>query len=171
MVTKDKQAIILTATQEDYLEVIFQLSQQDPEGSVRITDIARELQTKLPTVTRTVHKLTLLGLLEHPHRQGVTLSDQGRKMATDIRHRHTDLVTFFTEVLGLDERAAEQDACKIEHGLSPRTAERLHDFLEYFQQLPQPDQQRITAFQTTSDLTRVRQFKNLMQNRVRGWRG
>lgn len=161
----------LTATQEDYLEVIFQLSLDDPLGSVRITDIARELQTKLPTVTRTVRKLTALGLLEHTHRQGVSLSDAGRKIASDIRHRHTDLVTFFTDFLGLEKRAAEQDACKIEHGISPRTAERLHEFLEYFAALPQPDKQRITAFQTTGEFPRERQFKNLLQSRVRGWRG
>lgn len=171
MPLKSSPTIALTATQEDYLEVIFQLQERDPLTSVRVTDIARELQTKLPTVTRTVHRLTELGLLEHPHRQGVSLSDRGRRMASDIRHRHTDLVAFFMTVLGLEEQEAEQDACKIEHGLSPRTAERLHDFLEYFQSLPKADQERVTAFQTQLQVTRERQFKNLLQNRVRGWRG
>jgi DtxR family Mn-dependent transcriptional regulator len=163
--------IMLTATQEDYLEVIYQLGQAEPEGMVRVTDIAHELKTKLPTVTRTVRRLTLMGLLEHPHRQRVSLSDAGRKMASDIRHRHTDLATFFTDVLGLEPGEAEQDACKIEHGLSPRTAQRLHEFLEYFQQLPQTDQARITAFQTDTDHPREQQFKNLLKSRIRGWRG
>ncbi len=171
MPTKSHPSISLTATQEDYLEVIFQLSQQEPYSPVRVTDIARELQTKLPTVTRTVHKLTELGLLEHPHRQGVSLSETGKKVASDIRHRHTDLVAFFTGVLGLDQRDAELDACKIEHGISPRTAERLHDFLEYFQTLSKTDQERLTGSQSIASVTRERQFKNLLQNRVRGWRG
>lgn len=162
---------MLTATQEDYLEVVLRLSQNDTDGTVRVTDIAHQLRTKLPTVTRTVRKMTLMGLLQHPHRQRVSLSDEGRKMASDIRHRHTDLVSFFTEVLGLEISEAEQDACKIEHGISPRTAQRLHEFLEYFQQLPQNDQERITAFQANTDHPREQQFKNLLQSRVRGWRG
>ncbi len=171
MKTATENSVTLTATQEDYLEVVLRLSEDAPDDAVRVTDIANELRTKLPTVTRTVRRMTEMGLLEHAHRQRVALSETGRKMARDIRHRHTDLVAFFTDVLGIDQPDAEQDACKIEHGISPLTAQKLHEFLEYFQKLSEDDQHRITAFQSDSNQPREQQFKNLLQSRIRGWRG
>ncbi len=160
---------MLTAVQEDYIEVIYRLEQDAPDKEVRVTDIAAALGTKLPTVTRTVRKLTELGLVKHSIRQEVTLSSTGRQMASEIVHRHEDLVDFFVLLLGANPDDVEHDVCQIEHGLSRENAQRLHDFLEHFKKLDPSLQQRITGsrkrvVRTTSD------FRNLPDSKSSGWR-
>jgi DtxR family Mn-dependent transcriptional regulator len=157
----------LTAALQDYLEAIYRLEQRDLR--VRISDIAAELGTKLPTVTRTVRRLTSLGLVAHKDREGVALTAAGARMAHDILHLHEDVVHFLTGVLGLPRELAEIDACQIEHGVSAATAERLHDFLEHFASLDQKSQILLTG-RTPQSGRRKKQFGNLSKARVGGWR-
>ena len=160
---------MLTPVQEDYMEIVYLLETERGPGNVRITDIANELGTRLPTVTRTVQKLSRLGYLEHSERRSVSLSGQGLKVAREIVHRHRDLVWFFTDLLGLPRRDAELDACQIEHGVSSRTAQRLHEFLEYVSGLDDKDSEIFEKFKRKASGGR-KNFRNLPTGRSRGWR-
>lgn len=160
---------MLTATQQDYLEIIHRLETDPARERVRITDIAEQLGTRLPTVTRTVQKLTELGYLEHAARREVTLSDKGRRMAEEILHRHQDLVVFFTEVLGLGPDEADRDACQIEHGLSGPTAQRLHEFLDYLDSLSDKERAVLARFHRAAS-SGSKDFKHLPSNKTEGWR-
>lgn len=160
---------MLTAVQEDYIEVIYRLEDASESKSVRVTDIASGLGTKLPTVTRTIRKLTELGLVKHSLRQEVTLSASGRRMASEIVHRHEDLVDLLVMLLGVDQKDAEQDVCQIEHGLSSETAQRLHEFLEHFKQLS-PDMKRRMVGEGKGASRRPSAFLNLPGNKASGWR-
>ncbi|MDZ4723554.1 MAG: metal-dependent transcriptional regulator [candidate division Zixibacteria bacterium] len=162
-------ASTLTAAQQDYLETIYRMERANNVDNVRVTDIAAELGTRLPTVTRTVTKLTQLGLLRHDHRQEVDLTAAGRKIAQDVVHRHDDLVCFFTDILGLSPKLAEIDACQIEHGISAKTAQRLHEFIEYMRTLSEEERTIITGFQKTASRGES-DFKNLPAKKVSGWR-
>jgi DtxR family transcriptional regulator, Mn-dependent transcriptional regulator len=159
----------LTAVQEDYLEVIYRLETEVAGRAVRISDIAAKLGTKPPTVTRAVRRLSALALLHHPLRGRVGLSAHGRKMAIEIVHRHEDIVSFFTGILGLRENEAESDACQIEHGLSARTAQRLHDFLEHFDSLTRVEKRRLTGFLKAGMRPNL-DFQTLTRSRGNGWR-
>lgn len=159
----------LTAVQEDYLEAIYRLERETPDRAIRITDIAARLGTKPPTVTRAVRRLAALALLHHPLRGRVGLSAQGRKMAVEIVHRHEDIVSFFTTILGLRTHEAEIDACQIEHGLSARTAQRLHDFLEHFDSLPTAERRNMTGFLKV-EMKTAGEFRTLTRSRGNGWR-
>jgi Mn-dependent DtxR family transcriptional regulator len=159
--------LMLTAVQEDYLEVILRL--QTETGQVRVSDIAARLGTRLPTVTRTVRRLSNLGLLNHALRGTVTLTPTGRKMALQIVHRHEDVLALFTHILGLERKSAEADACSIEHGVSAATAQRLHEFLEHFDTLPQAIQMKLTSF-GKSRPRGTGSFSTLTKSRVNGWR-
>jgi DtxR family Mn-dependent transcriptional regulator len=159
----------LTAVQEDYLEIIYRLQTSGESDEVRVSDIASRLGTKLPTVTRTVRRLSNLGLLHHALRGRVTLTISGHKMAVEIVHRHEDVLTLFTDILGLDPAQAEGDACSIEHGISAATAQRLHEFLEHFAALPRPVQIRLTSFGRSKGRASA-SFSSLTKSRVNGWR-
>ncbi len=159
----------LTAVQEDYLEAVYRLEIETPGSEVRISDIAAKLGTKPPTVTRAVRRLGALALLLHPLRGRVRLTSRGRKMAAEIVHRHDDVVSFFTGILGLRVNEAEQDACRIEHGLSALTAQRLHDFLEHFDSLPQPEKRRLTGF-LKGEMRVNGSFRTITRSRGDGWR-
>ncbi|MFQ5607816.1 MAG: metal-dependent transcriptional regulator [Candidatus Zixiibacteriota bacterium] len=160
----------LTTAQEDYLEATLRLQSDLAPAIPRISDIAAALGTRLPTVTRTVQRLTHLGLIDHPTRGGVALTRIGRKVALEIAHRHRDLVDFFSLTLGLPAHIAEQDACQIEHGLSPITAQRLHEFMEYFHQLSPRQRSMFESFKRRVSET-ASEFSNIPNTRAAGWRG
>ncbi len=160
-------AASLTPVMEDYLETVLRL--QEATGSCRVSDIAAELGTRLPTVTRTVAKLTELGFLHHEDRKAVSLTARGRKLALDVLHRHTDLVTLFTRVLGLPPDLAETDTCQIEHGLSAPTAQRLHEFLLWYETLPRELRDAFAAFRDSASTGRA-DFRNLPESKASGWR-
>jgi len=159
----------LTSAQEDYLEVIYRLEQVEPKGSTRVSEIAARLGTRLPTVTRTVRRLTELGLLRHADRREVSLTASGRRIAAEVVHRHEDLVTLFVEVLGLDAGQAEEDACQIEHGLSRQAAQRLHEFLEFLQGLDPGKRELLGRFKREASHS-TREFDNLPAGKASGWR-
>lgn len=158
---------MLTATQQDYIEVIYRLEQSG--ARVRVTDIAAELGTRLPTVTRAIQRLTRLGLVRHAMRQEVGLTSAGRRIATEVAHRHDDLVQFFVTYLGLNRRQVENDVCQIEHGLSATTAQRFHEFLEHIDALPEESRHQLRAFVRRATHGR-KDFRNLPDHKVTGWR-
>lgn len=136
----------------------------------RVTDIAAALGTKLPTVTRTVQRLSAMGLINHPSRGAVELTRLGRTVAQEIAHRHKDLVDFFSLALGLPLAVAEQDTCQIEHGLSPTTAQRLHDFMEYYHSLSRVQRKVFDTFKRGVSEGNT-EFNNIPNTRAPGWRG
>lgn len=159
----------LTPTQEDYLEMIWRLSDADSVG-VRTTDLADRLDCRLPTVTRTVRKMVDGGFVRHESRGLIHLTTKGKQSAAHIAHRHSDAFAFLTQILGLSARQAEADACQIEHGLSPLAAQRLHEFLEYVNTLNENDRAMISRFATKRS-NRVTAFSHLPNGKTAGWRG
>ncbi|MCB1218730.1 MAG: metal-dependent transcriptional regulator [bacterium] len=134
----------LSAAQQDYLEAVYALELEDAAGEgVRVTDIAAKLATKLPTVTRTLSRLRSMGLVIQEERGPVFLSELGRHLSQQLAHRHDDVVFLLTEVLGVPQETALSEACVMEHGLSGETSERLHHWLEAWQQLEPELRQRL----------------------------
>jgi Mn-dependent DtxR family transcriptional regulator len=123
----------LTAAQQDCLEAAYLVA--GAEGRARITDIAAELGTRLPTVVRNVARLKQLKLVRQSEREPVELTSRGEQLATQLAHRHRDLAQFLTAVLGVDAEVADGEACMIEHGVSAATAMRLHRFLEKWERI------------------------------------
>jgi len=160
---------MLTAAQQDYIEIIYRLEQKMGQGNVRISDIAAELGTRLPTVTRTVKRLTELEYLTHASRRAVSLTPRGQTIAVEILHRHTDLVRFFVDILGLNEEQAETDAGQVEHGVSGGTAQRLHEFLRFVDKLEPAERALLDRFRATNS-DGEEDFKHLPANKTDGWR-
>ncbi len=114
-----------TPTLEEYLETIYKLSQ---DGRVRPTLIADAVGVSGPTVTATLKRLEGHGLVTREG-TGVLLTESGRVRAVDIVRRHRIAERFLVDALGLDWEAAHEDACLLEHALSPRVLEALEKFL------------------------------------------
>lgn len=115
-----------TATLEEYLETIYKLSEKGP---VRPTPIAEALGVSGPTVTATLRRLESADYIER--RDGdVILTGGGRALALDIVRRHRISERFLVDVLGLSWSDAHEDACLLEHALSPRVLEALEKYLD-----------------------------------------
>ena len=50
----------------------------------------------------------------------ITLTESGMEIADRIYTRHKTLTEFFIRI-GVDEKTAREDACKVEHDLSEKT--------------------------------------------------
>ena len=116
-----------TASMEDYLEAIMLLERDREETTV--TSISHFLDVKKPSVTAAISKLSENGLVKHQRYGAVSLTAPGRRTARDVYHRHTTLLQFLTDVLGVDLATAEDDACKLEHSLSQASVAKLTEFM------------------------------------------
>ena len=102
---------------EMYLETILILSKK---GDVRSIDIARHMNFSRPSVSVTVHNLAKENYIKINENGTISLEPSGREIAERIYERHT-VLTELLVAIGVSEKTAEDDACKIEHTLSIET--------------------------------------------------
>lgn len=124
----------LTATMEDYLEAIFDLDKD--KKAIRVRDIAKRLDVKMPTVTSMLRTLNNRGLVNYEKYEYVALTETGADVGREMRRRHQMLFRFLTAILKIDAKTADDEACKMEHALSVATLESLTDFMEFIQTCP-----------------------------------
>ena len=110
---------------EMYLETIYVLSKN---GVVRSLDVAEYMGFSKPSVSRAVGLLKQGGYLLMDKDGYLTLTESGLDVAKKIYERHTLLSKFLVR-LGVDEKTAAEDACKIEHNLSPETFTALKHYI------------------------------------------
>ena len=103
---------------EDYVELIAELILT--QGEARPVDIATKMGITAPTVAKTLDRLARDGLITRTKYRSVFLTEAGRALAKESRHRH-EIVLRFLLSLGLDPETAERDAEGIEHYVSERT--------------------------------------------------
>lgn len=119
---------------ENYLEAIYLISEK--KGYARISDISTVLNVKASTVTEMVQKLADRGLVAYRrYKRNIQLTSRGREEARRVLETHKVLKEFL-QVLGVEERIAEEDACRIEHHIHPETLDRLARFIEFVQNAP-----------------------------------
>lgn len=100
---------------EDYLEAMLVL--QEKHGYIRSIDIANHLGVTKPSVSYAVKRLREGGYLTMDENCFIKLTPAGMEIANKIYTREKVLTRFFI-YLGVDEKTAKEDACKIEHDLS-----------------------------------------------------
>jgi len=123
-----------SASMEDYLEAIAILAGKSKP--VKVTEISKALGVKKPSVTSALGKLSQQGLVEHKRYGHVQLTTEGERIAQDVFRRHEVLRHFLVEILNVDPEIAAEDACKMEHSLSPTSLERLAKFEEFVLNCP-----------------------------------
>jgi len=99
---------------ENYLEAILVLQKRN--GSVRSIDIAREMGFSKPSISVAMKNLRASDYIVMQDGQ-ITLTESGYVIARRVYDRHM-LLTEWLIALGVDEQTADEDACKMEHGLS-----------------------------------------------------
>lgn len=109
---------------EDYLETILILKERI--GQVRSIDIATEMNYSKPSISVAMKKLRANGYIHVDGDGFITLTDSGYAIASNIYNRHTVLTNFFIS-LGVNEKVAAEDACRVEHDLSEETFEKIRD--------------------------------------------
>lgn len=102
---------------EDYLKTIYLLS---PQVHIRGADIAEILKVSRPTVSVALKELAKEGYLFLDENHEVHLTEAGQQIAESTYARHSTIQQLLTG-LGVDEKTAAEDACEMEHGISPES--------------------------------------------------
>ena len=108
---------------EMYLETVYVLSKN---GVVRSLDVAEYMGFSKPSVSRAVGLLKQGGYLLMDKDRYLTLTESGLDVAKKIYERHTLLSKFLVR-LGVDEKTASEDACKMEHDISDESFSAIKD--------------------------------------------
>ncbi len=122
----------LTASMEDYLEMICRLSAD--LGFTRVHDLAATLNVQPPSVTRMVQKLADLGYAKYEKYGVVMLSEKGKLAGKELLKRH-QIVEDFLKLLGIRDGLLEETE-KIEHTISPQTLKSLTSLIKFFRSRP-----------------------------------
>lgn len=112
---------------ENYLETILILKNR--LGQVRSADIVSELDYSRPSVSVAMRKLRESGHINMDNDGYITLTGSGLKIAEAVYERHT-LLSSWLIALGVDEKTAEEDACRIEHVISQQTFEKIREHIK-----------------------------------------
>ena len=103
---------------ENYLETILVLIQR--QGAVRSIDVVNELGYAKPTVSVMMKKLRENGYINMDKDGYITLNSTGLKIAQKIYERHQVIAKMLMS-LGVDEKTAYDDSCRIEHVISEKS--------------------------------------------------
>lgn len=107
---------------EMYLETIYVLSLKS--DTVRGIDIGEYMGYSKPSVSRALGLLKDDGLVRKDSDGYIKLTEAGEILAKRIYERHSVLSKLFMD-LGVDEKTATEDACRVEHYISDTTFEAI----------------------------------------------
>jgi DtxR family Mn-dependent transcriptional regulator len=129
---KQQKTNPITASMEDYLEMIYRLAGE--KGYTRIGDLAGALNVQPPSASKMVQKLAEMGYLQFEKYGVIQLSKTGLSLGKYLLKRHETLELFFS-LLGVTEGLLEQTE-KIEHFINPETVEKILLLVEFMEEHP-----------------------------------
>jgi DtxR family Mn-dependent transcriptional regulator len=121
----------ISASLEHYVEAVLALKRE--RGYARMTDVAAHLGVTKATASASMRTLAERGLVRFDAHRFLELSAEGERLATSLEGRNAVLKRFLTHVLGVGEKAADLDACRMEHGIGAETADRLVDLVRFLE--------------------------------------
>lgn len=115
----------LTASRQDYLEAIYDLSLTNK--NVRSIDIASALGFSRASISRAISILKKDGYIIQEPYGTITLTELGLREAQSVRKRHDLLKYYLIHILEIPEAIAEADACKMEHVVSENLLNKMEE--------------------------------------------
>lgn len=114
-------------TEENYIKSIYALSQAT--GEVYVSELAKKLDVKLPSVNSMVKRLANKKLVAYAPYKGIKLTEKGKKEALAIIRKHRLAELFLVKVMGLGWEEVHDIAEQLEHVNSSRFYERIDELL------------------------------------------
>ncbi len=118
----------LIDTTEMYLKTVYEL-EEDGVLPLRARIVER-LGHSGPTVSQTVGRMERDGLIRVAEDRSLELTDEGRRVATEVIRKHRLAERLLLDVIGLDPRLVHEEACRWEHVMSEQVEDRLAEILD-----------------------------------------
>ncbi|MGB8451219.1 MAG: iron dependent repressor, metal binding and dimerization domain protein [Anaerocolumna sp.] len=123
---KDQEG--LSASAEDYMEMIFRLSKEN--GFTRVNDLASALNVQPPSVTKMIQKLADINLIKYEKYGVIMLEPNGIELGKALLNRH-NLIERFLTILNIKDGLLESTE-KMEHTISNEILLGIHDLIDFF---------------------------------------
>ncbi|HEY5563132.1 MAG TPA: iron dependent repressor, metal binding and dimerization domain protein [Clostridiaceae bacterium] len=123
----------LTASMEDYLEMIYRLCLNT--GFTRIHELSNALNVQPPSATKMVQKLAELKLLKYEKYGVLLLEEDGKALGEVLLKRH-NIIESFLRILDVSETDVLEETEKIEHMLNKHTTKCIEDFVQFIEYNP-----------------------------------
>ena len=114
-------------SEEMYLETILLLKQKST--NVHAVNIAEELGYSKPSVSRGMSLLIQKGYITIGSSGEINFTAEGKAKAESIYERHT-VISALLGKAGASREIAEENACRIEHVITPELFEILKEFVK-----------------------------------------
>ena len=124
---------MLTASMEDYLEMIFRLSKDT--GFTRINELSEALNVHPPSATRMVQKLGLMNLLQYERYGVILLRAEGKRLGERLLEKHKTIESFF-RMFGINEENILTETEKVEHTISDETLRCFETYIRFMKDHP-----------------------------------
>ncbi len=118
---------MLSLTEENYLKALYRLSQESK--AITVSDIAAQLDIKMPTVNSMIKKLAGKKLLKYEKYKAIELTDKGKRTALAVLRKHRLTELFLSNVMGLKWDEVHDIAEQIEHIQSELFFDRIDEML------------------------------------------
>ncbi|MFD2523662.1 metal-dependent transcriptional regulator [Emticicia soli] len=116
-------------TEENYLKIIYMLTEQNGGNEVSTNELAEHTQTKAASVSDMLRKLAEKNFINYKKYQGVTLTKEGQGIALSVIRKHRLWEVFLVEKLGFGWDEIHDIAEQLEHIDSKELTEKLDKFL------------------------------------------
>ncbi|MBD7913846.1 DtxR family transcriptional regulator [Clostridium sp. Sa3CUN1] len=123
---------LITASMEDYIEMIYRLSNEI--GFTRVGDLSKALNVKPASITNMIKKLDELSLVSYEKYGYIKLTDDGKIYGEYLLYRHNTIEKFL-RTIGVSKNILEETE-KIEHVLNKDTFQRIENFIEIIDNYP-----------------------------------
>ncbi len=127
---KDQE--VLSASAQDYMEMIFRLSEEN--GFTRVNDLAAALNVQPPSVTKMIQKLADINLIKYEKYGVIMLEPDGLALGKTLLNRH-NLIERFLTILNIKDGLLESTE-KMEHTMSNEILIGIHDLIDFFDNNP-----------------------------------
>ena len=134
----------LSESLEDYLEAIFLIVKE--KQAARAKDISDRLKVARSSVTGALRALAERNLINYVPYDVITLTRQGQSTAEKIVRRHEVLRDFLIKVLSVEEKEADEAACRMEHAVTNEIIERFVAFAEFIDRCPRANANWLQSF-------------------------
>lgn len=138
----------ITHSGAHYLMAIYELTRR--QGYARLSDVAKKLDISLGSLSISIRPLIKKGLIEQDAHKHLSLSKKGAEIAVQSKNTFAAMRYLLCDILGVDKKTAEIDACKIEHLLSEKSTVGLLNLIKIMQKHRQLLKKDITAFNVHS---------------------
>jgi Mn-dependent DtxR family transcriptional regulator len=129
-----KDENLLTASMEDYLEMIYRLSLNT--GFTRIHTLAQALNIQPSSATKMVQHLAHMGLIKYERYGYIMLEESGKAEGARLLNRHM-IIEDFIRMIGVDKARVLEETEKAEHMFCVETIQCFHHFVEFMVSHPE----------------------------------